>query len=198
MREKGGREREERRANRWEKVREGIRRRKEEKWTVLRIIIIFFFFFLTFRSCHAAISALSLLEKLNRIDVDRVVQNITSCRNSDGGFGLIPGAASDIESGKIFILCNLCHCVGVYYHICNCLVILNAAFACVGTLAIISKLDCIDRDFLGSWLARRQPRFGDVTEIGERSDVSIIFLHILKEFIYYMVIIYIYTYVFLD
>lgn len=99
---------------------------------------------------------------------------------------------------KFCILCNLCGCVGVYYHICNCLVILNAAFACVGTLAIISKLDCIDRDFLGSWLAWRQPRFGDVTEIGERSDVSIIFLHILKEFIYYMVIIYIYTYVFLD
>ena len=80
------------------------------------------------RFSYCAISLAALLGKLDRINVDKAVEFILSCRNFDGGFGCIPDA--ETHSGQIF--------------------------CCVGALAIVKRLDLIDKDLLGWWLAERQ------------------------------------------
>jgi geranylgeranyl transferase type-2 subunit beta len=60
--------------------------------------------------------------------VDKAVSHIAACANFDGGYGLSPGAES--HSGQIF--------------------------TCVAALAIAGRLDLVDRDRLGRWLAERQ------------------------------------------
>ncbi|PAV14788.1 rab geranylgeranyltransferase [Pyrrhoderma noxium] len=86
------------------------------------------------RFLYCAINALSLLGQLSALDADgkngrkRAVEHIVRCQNVDGGFGLAPGAES--HAGQVFV--------------------------CVGALAILDRLDLVDVDTLGWWLAERQ------------------------------------------
>lgn len=62
------------------------------------------------------------------IDTEKAVAYIDACRNFDGAYGTTPGAES--HSGQVW--------------------------TCVGALAILDRLDLVDRDRLGSWLSERQ------------------------------------------
>ena len=75
-----------------------------------------------------AFLALSLLDLLSLVDVDKAVSHVESCRNFDGGFGVTPGAES--------------HAAQVY--------------PCTGALSIAGRLDLVDKDRLGGWLSERQ------------------------------------------
>ncbi|TPX31615.1 hypothetical protein SmJEL517_g05089 [Synchytrium microbalum] len=81
---------------------------------------------------YTAILAVSLLNRLDAINVDAVVDHIVKCRNLDGGFGRVPGAES--HSGQIF--------------------------CCVNALALVDRLHLVDADKLGWWLAERQLKSG--------------------------------------
>lgn len=52
------------------------------------------------RFVFTAIQALSLLDKLEKVDTEKTVQWIMKCRNFDGGFGLVPGAESHAAQSK--------------------------------------------------------------------------------------------------
>lgn len=52
------------------------------------------------RFSYCALSCLSLLSCLDRVDMDKAVQFVLDCMNFDGGFGCVPGAES--HSGQIF------------------------------------------------------------------------------------------------
>jgi geranylgeranyl transferase type-2 subunit beta len=80
------------------------------------------------RFLYGAMNALSLLGRLDAIDVDKAVRYVLACQNHDGGFGRAPGAES--HAGQIF--------------------------TCVGALAIAEKLDAVDGDLLSDWLCERQ------------------------------------------
>ncbi|CAN1232323.1 Geranylgeranyl transferase type-2 subunit beta 1 [Linum perenne] len=84
------------------------------------------------RFSYIAICSLSILKRLDRINVEKAVNYIISCRNVDGGFGCTPGGES--HSGQIF--------------------------CCVAALAITGALHCIDKDLLGWWLCERQVKSG--------------------------------------
>ena len=80
------------------------------------------------RFLFGALNALSLLQLLSFIDVDKAVAYIQACSNFDGGYGVSPGAES--HAGQIY--------------------------TCVGALAIAGRLDLVDKDRLGEWLSERQ------------------------------------------
>jgi geranylgeranyl transferase type-2 subunit beta len=81
------------------------------------------------RFSYCALSALSLLSSMNRVDVPKAVDYIASCQNLDGGFGSMQGAES--HAGQVF--------------------------CCVGALSIAKSLHVIRHpDLLGWWLAERQ------------------------------------------
>jgi geranylgeranyl transferase type-2 subunit beta len=81
------------------------------------------------RFSYCALSALSLLSALDRVDVPKAVEYIASCQNLDGGFGSMHGAES--HAGQVF--------------------------CCVGALSIAKSLHVIHHaDLLGWWLAERQ------------------------------------------
>ncbi|KAG7014120.1 Geranylgeranyl transferase type-2 subunit beta 1 [Cucurbita argyrosperma subsp. argyrosperma] len=84
------------------------------------------------RFSYIAILCLSLLHQLDKINVEKAVNFIVSCKNMDGGFGCIPGGES--HSGQIF--------------------------CCVGALALTGSLHHIDKDLLGWWLCERQVKSG--------------------------------------
>lgn len=46
------------------------------------------------RFIYCAFNILSLLGKLDYIDVEKAVQFVLRCKNYDGGFGMLPGAES--------------------------------------------------------------------------------------------------------
>ena len=80
------------------------------------------------RFLFGALLSLSLLERLQLVDLSKAVEYIQACANFDGGFGVSPGAES--HAGQIY--------------------------TCVGALAIANRLDVIDKDRLGGWLSERQ------------------------------------------
>ncbi|KAH7533373.1 hypothetical protein FEM48_Zijuj04G0123900 [Ziziphus jujuba var. spinosa] len=84
------------------------------------------------RFSYIAICCLSLLHRLDKINVENAVSYIVSCKNLDGGFGCMPGGES--HAGQIF--------------------------CCVGALAITGALHHIDKDLLGWWLCERQVKSG--------------------------------------
>ncbi|KAK6161593.1 hypothetical protein DH2020_004974 [Rehmannia glutinosa] len=86
----------------------------------------------SFRFSYVAICSLALLHRLDKINVERAVKYIVSCKNLDGGFGCTPGAES--HAGQIF--------------------------CCVGALAITGSLHHVDKDLLGWWLCERQVKSG--------------------------------------
>ncbi|KAI3932422.1 hypothetical protein MKW98_027345, partial [Papaver atlanticum] len=89
------------------------------------------------------ISCLQLLHCLEKINVEKAVEYIVSCKNLDGGFGCTPGG--EFHAGQI---------------IC-----------CVGTLTITGSLHHIDMVFLGWWLCERRVKSGGLNGRPEmRSD----------------------------
>ncbi|KAL9057618.1 MAG: hypothetical protein Q9162_002233 [Coniocarpon cinnabarinum] len=80
------------------------------------------------RFLYCAVNALSLMNLLHLVDVNKCAAYIDACRNFDGGYGTTPGAES--HSGQIW--------------------------TCVASLAILGRLDLVNRDRLGSWLSERQ------------------------------------------
>jgi geranylgeranyl transferase type-2 subunit beta len=77
------------------------------------------------RFSYCAVSALSLLGKLDTIDRVKARNFILQCKNIDGAFGGMPGA----ESHAAYV------------------------FTAIGTLKILGEIDLIDRDKLGLWLS---------------------------------------------
>jgi geranylgeranyl transferase type-2 subunit beta len=94
------------------------------------------------RFVFTAVLALSLMKKLDKIDLDLSVRHIKECENFDGGFGVRPGAES--HSGQIY--------------------------TCVGTLAIAGRLDLVNRDKLGKWLSERQVPCGGLNGRPEKDE----------------------------
>ncbi|KAG9286586.1 hypothetical protein G9A89_005354 [Geosiphon pyriformis] len=84
------------------------------------------------RFSYSALSCLSLLKRLDAIDVPKAIEFIISCKNFDGGFGSTPGAES--HAGQIF--------------------------CCVAALAIVNSLHLVNADLLGWWLCERQLKSG--------------------------------------
>jgi len=80
------------------------------------------------RFSYCAVNALSLLGCLSKLDVEKTVCYIRQCRNFDGGFGSSIGAES--HAAQVFV--------------------------CVAALAILDKLEEVDQQTLGWWLAERQ------------------------------------------
>ncbi|WKT43154.1 PFTB repeat [Fusarium oxysporum f. sp. vasinfectum] len=79
------------------------------------------------RFLYGAFNALSLLGLMSLVNVDKAVAHIIACANFDGGYGTGPGAES--HSGQIF--------------------------TCVAALAIVGRLDLVDKEKLGRWLSER-------------------------------------------
>lgn len=58
---------------------------------------------LSCRFSYIAICCLSLLHRLDKIDVEKAVTYIVSCKNMDGGFGCTPGAESHAGQSMLLI-----------------------------------------------------------------------------------------------
>lgn len=56
----------------------------------------------TCRFSYIAICCLSLLHRLDKVDVEKAVTYVISCKNMDGGFGCTPGAES--HAGQSMLL----------------------------------------------------------------------------------------------
>lgn len=80
------------------------------------------------RFLYGALNALSILDMMHLVDVEKAVAHVQSCGNFDGAFGFTPGAES--------------HAGGT--------------FTAVGALTIARRLDLVDADRLGAWLSERQ------------------------------------------
>ena len=80
------------------------------------------------RFSYCGLSSLSILNRLDLIDVPNAANFVGRCHNLDGGFGAVPGAES--HAGQIF--------------------------TCVGALSIAHSLHLVDADALGWWLCERQ------------------------------------------
>ena len=80
------------------------------------------------RFLYGAFNALSILDLMDLVDVDKAVAHVSQCANFDGAYGVAPGAES--HAGQVF--------------------------TCVGALSIARRLDLVDVDRLGAWLSERQ------------------------------------------
>lgn len=52
------------------------------------------------RFSYCAICCLSLLGRLDSINIEKAIEFIIQCKNFDGGFGSIPGAESHAGQSK--------------------------------------------------------------------------------------------------
>ena len=80
------------------------------------------------RFLYGALNALSILGELDRIDMPKAIQYVQACANSDGGFGVCPGAES--HAGQVF--------------------------TCLGALSIARQLHLVDVERTAAWLSERQ------------------------------------------
>lgn len=80
------------------------------------------------RFSFCAVACLSLLNRMDAINVDKAVEFVKSCMNFDGGFGSRP--LSESHAGLVY--------------------------CCVGFLSVTNRLDLIEADKLGWWLCERQ------------------------------------------
>jgi geranylgeranyl transferase type-2 subunit beta len=96
------------------------------------------------RFLYCAVNALSLLGKLDELNVEKTVAYIRRCRNFDGGFGAVAGAESHAAQGEhsnTYITSERWSVI---------------VFVCVAALAILDRLDEIDQPTLCWWLSERQ------------------------------------------
>lgn len=111
------------------------------------------------RFSYCALSALSILGALKRIDVKRAVDYILQCRNLDGGFGAVIGAESHAgqgESDEVLLRMSDYTCIVISS---TQLTNMSSVFCCIGALSIAGSLDKLtseDIDLLGWWLSERQ------------------------------------------
>ncbi|KAI2633815.1 geranylgerany transferase type II beta subunit [Hypomontagnella submonticulosa] len=94
------------------------------------------------RFLYGALNGLSLLGLLHLADVEKAVNYIASCANSDGGYGVSPGAES--HSGQIF--------------------------TCLAALSIAGRKDLVDIDKLAGWLSERQVTCGGLNGRPEKKE----------------------------
>lgn len=80
------------------------------------------------RFVYTAVQSLAILGRLSDKVAKGAVDFISKCRNFDGGYGSVPGAES--HSAQVF--------------------------TCLGTLAILNRLDLVDKELTGWWLSERQ------------------------------------------
>ena len=80
------------------------------------------------RFLYGALNALSILDSMHVINLDKAINHVKSCLNLDGAFGFTPGAES--------------HAGGT--------------FTSLGALSIAGRLDLVDIDRLAAWLSERQ------------------------------------------
>ena len=85
------------------------------------------------RFSYCALSTMSLLDRMQAIDVEGAAAYVESCKNFDGGYGCTPGGES--HAGQVF--------------------------TCVGALEIAGWVEkAVDVDVLGWWLCERQGKGG--------------------------------------
>ncbi len=94
------------------------------------------------RFLFCGLIALSLLNLLDLVDVDKTAEHIASCANFDGGYGAHPGAES--------------HAAQIY--------------TCVGALSILGKKDLVDTERLSRWLSERQVPGGGLNGRPEKKE----------------------------
>ncbi|ORY57467.1 terpenoid cyclases/protein prenyltransferase alpha-alpha toroid [Pseudomassariella vexata] len=94
------------------------------------------------RFLYGAFNALSLLDMVDLVDVDKAVDYIISCANFDGGYGLSPG--SETHSGQIF--------------------------TCLAALSIAGRMESVEVDKLGKWLSERQVAGGGLNGRPEKDE----------------------------
>ena len=94
------------------------------------------------RFLYGALNALSLMELLHLVDVEKAVQHVNSCANFDGGYGTSPGA--ETHSGQVF--------------------------TCVAALTITGRLDLVNTEKLGAWLSERQLKNGGLNGRPEKKE----------------------------
>ena len=117
------------------------------------------------RFSYCAVSALSLLGRLDALDKDLTASWIIACVNFDGGYGMVPGAESHAAYGQ-----SALHLSSVRVDVDSELTV----WTCVGTLAILDKLDSVKRDMLSWWLCERQLPNGGLNGRPEKlEDVSV-------------------------
>lgn len=73
------------------------------------------FSILNFRFSYLSICCLSLLKRLDKINVEKAVDYIVSCKNMDGGFGSIPGGESHAGQGTLYYESHCCHFLANYH-----------------------------------------------------------------------------------
>ena len=95
------------------------------------------------RFSYCALSALSIIGHLEAVDVGKAAAFIDKCQNFDGGFGSMPGAESHAGQSMFFRV-----------------LLLNFVFCCLAALKIIDRIDLVNQDALGKWLADRQIKCG--------------------------------------
>lgn len=98
------------------------------------------------RFLYCAVSALSLLGHLDKLNLENTISYIRQCRNFDGGYGTSIGAESHSGQGT-----SCPRNLGVTRSDSQ-----RPVFVCVATLAILDKLDEVDDQTLTWWLAERQ------------------------------------------
>lgn len=80
------------------------------------------------RFVYTAINSLSILGELSQDVIDPAVEFLHQCENFDGSFGMVPGAES--HAAQVFTV--------------------------LAALAIVKRLDIVNKEKLGSWLSERQ------------------------------------------
>jgi geranylgeranyl transferase type-2 subunit beta len=118
------------------------------------------------RFLYCAVNALSLLGRISDLDVDKTVSYIRRCRNFDGGFGSSIGAESHAAQGSC-----------VFFNSGPIADADRPVFVCVAALAILDKLDEVDEQTLGWWLAERQLPNGGLNGRPEKLEDVCIFNH---------------------
>lgn len=106
-------------------------------------------------------AALSLLGHLDKLDVERTVSYIRQCKNFDGGYGSCIGAESHAAQGK-YPSCSISDLTPDTDN--------STVFVCVGALAILDRLDEVDRQTLCWWLAERQLANGGLNGRPEKKE----------------------------
>ena len=84
------------------------------------------------RFSYAALLCLSIIGRMDAIDLPKAIEFVLSCKNFDGGFGCRPGNES--HAGQVF--------------------------TCIGSLSLAGELYKVDRDLFCWWLSERQTPSG--------------------------------------
>ena len=69
----------------------------------LQLVYILPNLFYFYRFSYIAICCLSILRRLNKINVEKAVSYVVSCKNLDGGFGCTPGGESHAGQSMLII-----------------------------------------------------------------------------------------------